>query len=69
MPVTSNMTVQHYYKLPEKERGKPPTKLDLRETSDLLYDFGIYATIPNFKSRAQLLQWRTSVIKGKLNGE
>lgn len=69
MATAANMTVQHYYKLDEKERSKPPTKLDLRETSDLLYDFGIYKDIPNFKSRSQLLQWRKSVIKGKLNGE
>lgn len=66
MAATANMTVQHYYKLPEKERSKPPTKLDLRETSDLLYDFGIYATIPNFKSRSQLYEWRREVIRNKL---
>lgn len=66
MAATANMTVQHYYKLPEKERAKPPTKLDLRETSDLLYDFGIYATIPNFKSRSELYEWRREVIRHKL---
>lgn len=68
MAATANMTVQHYYKLDEKERSKPPTKLDLRETRDLLYDFGICIAIPNFESRSQLLQWRKSVIKRKLNG-
>ena len=66
MAATANMTVQHYYKLPEKERAKPPTKLDLRETSDLLYDFGIYATIPDFRSRSQLYEWRREVIRNKL---
>ena len=69
MSATTNMTVQHYYKLDEEERSKPPTKLDLRETSDLLYDFGICVAIPDFRSRSQPLQWRKSVIKGKLNGE
>ena len=66
MAVSTNMTVQHYYKLSEEERSKPPTKLDLRETSDLLYDFGIYATIPNFKSKSQLYEWRREVIRNKL---
>lgn len=69
MAAVQNLTVQHYYKLDECERGKAPTKLDLQETSNLLYDFGIYATIPEFKSKFQLLQWRSSVIKGKLNKE
>ena len=67
MAAIQNLTVQHYYKLDECERSKAPTKLDLKETSDLLYDFGIYATIPNFRSRSQLLQCRASVIKEKLN--
>ena len=66
MPATANMTVQHYYKLDEKERSKPPTKLDLRETKDLLYDFGIHKDIPNFKSRSQLYEWRREVIRNKL---
>lgn len=61
-----NMTVQHYYKLPEKERGKPPTKIDIRETRDLFYGFGIHRDIPDFESRSQLLQWRKGVIKDKL---
>lgn len=66
MAATTNMTVQNYYKLSEEERSKPPTKLDLRETSDLLYDFGIYATIPNFRSRSQLYEWRREVIRNRL---
>ena len=66
MPSTANMTVQHYYKLDEKERSKPPTKLDLRETRDLLYDFGICVAIPDFRSRSQLYEWRREVIRNKL---
>lgn len=66
MPVSINMTVQHYYKLDEEERSKPPTKLDLRETSDLLYDFGICVVIPNFRSRSQLYEWRREVIRNRL---
>lgn len=66
MPSTANMTVQHYYKLSEEERSKPPTKLDLRETRDLLYDFGICVAIPNFRSRSQLYEWRRKVIRNKL---
>ena len=66
MPSTANMTVQHYYKLSEEERSKPPTKLDLRETSDLLYDFGICVAIPDFRSRSQLYEWRRKVIRNKL---
>lgn len=66
MPSTANMTVQHYYKLSEEERSKPPTKLDLRETSDLLYDFGICVAIPDFRSRSQLYEWRRRVIRNKL---
>ena len=66
MAATTNMTVQHYYKLSEEERSKPPTKLDLRETSDLLYDFGIYFAIPDFRSRSQLYEWRREVIRNRL---
>lgn len=66
MPSTANMTVQHYYKLSEEERSKPPTKLDLRETRDLLYDFGICVAIPDFRSRSQLYEWRREVIRNKL---
>ena len=66
MAVSTNMTVQYYYKLDEKERSKPPTKLDLRETSDLLYDFGILKDIPDFRSRSQLYEWRREVIRNKL---
>lgn len=66
MTVSTNMTVQHYYKLSEEERSKPPTKLDLRETSDLLYDFGICVAIPDFRSRSQLYEWRRKVIRNKL---
>ena len=66
MAATTNLTVQHYYKLNECERSKAPTKLDLQETTNLLYDFGIYATIPNFKSRSQLYEWRKRVIRNKL---
>ena len=66
MSSTANMTVQHYYKLSEEERSKPPTKLDLRETSDLLYDFGICVAIPDFRSRSQLYEWRRKVIRNKL---
>ena len=66
MAATANMTVQHYYKLPEKERSEPPTKLDLRETSDLLYDFVICVAIPDFRSRSQLYEWRRRVIRNKL---
>jgi len=66
MAATTNLTVQHYYKLNECERSKAPTKLDLQETTNLLYDFGIYATIPNFQTRSQLYEWRRRVIKNKL---
>lgn len=66
MAVTQNLTVQHYYKLDECERGKAPTKLDLQETTNLLYDFGIYATIPNFQTRSQLYEWRREVIRNRL---
>ena len=66
MAATTNMTVQHYYKLSEEERSKPPTKLDLRETSDLLYDFGICVAIPDFRSRSQLYEWRREVIRNRL---
>ena len=66
MAVTQNLTVQHYYKLDECERSKPPTKLDLRETSDLLYDFGICVAIPDFRSRSQLYEWRREVIRNRL---
>lgn len=66
MAVTQNLTVQHYYKLDECERGKAPTKLDLRETSDLLYDFGICVAIPDFRSKSQLYEWRREVIRNKL---
>ena len=61
-----NLTVQYYYKIDEKDRAKPPAKIDLEETSNLLYDFGIYATIPSFQSRAQLYEWRNRVIREKL---
>ena len=66
MAATTNLTVQHYYKPNECERSKAPTKLDLQETTNLLYDFGIYATIPNFQTRSQLYEWRRSIIQKKL---
>lgn len=61
-----NLTVQYYYKINEKDRTKPPTEIDIEETQNLLYDFGIYATIPNFKTRSQLYEWRNRVIMEKL---
>ena len=66
MAAVQNLTVQHYYKLDECERDKAPTKLDLQETRNLLYDFGIYATIPEFKTRSELYEWRREVIRNKL---
>ena len=66
MAATTNLTVQHYYKLSESERCKPPTKTDIRETRDLFYDFGIHRDIPDFESRSQLYEWRRRVIRNKL---
>ena len=66
MAVTMNIPVHHYYKMNKCERSKSPTKLDLQETRNLLYDFGIYATIPDLQTRSQLYDWRRAVIKGKL---
>ena len=66
MAATQNLTVQQYYKLSEKERKNSPTKLDIQETMNILYDFGIHKEIPDFETRSQLYEWRRKVIRNKL---
>ena len=47
-------------------RGQAPTKADIKETIDLLGDFGIHATLPEFENKRQMYSWRKAEIKNKL---
>lgn len=50
----------------EKGRAERPTKADIKETVDLLGDFGIHTTLPEFENRKQMYSWRKAEIKNKL---
>lgn len=61
-----NKEVEALIKPDEKGRMERPTSDDIKETIDLLSDFGIHTSIPEFQSRRQMYGWRRQEIKNKL---
>lgn len=61
-----NKEIEMLTKADEAGRKERPTVADIKETIDLLGDFGIHATLPEFESRGQMYSWRKAAIKNRL---
>lgn len=60
---------REYFTARREFYSSPPTKSDYGKTMSLFHDFGINVrdiTIPDFKTRNQLYNWRTNYIKEHL---
>ena len=60
------------YKTRRAYFSSPPTRFDYGKTMSLFHDFGMdirNITIPKFKTKNQLYNWRTNRIKEHLSNE
>ena len=46
---------------------QPPTKIDIKNTKELFSDFGIDKTIPEFKTKNDLYNWRDRLIRSAVS--
>lgn len=48
----------------KKTEHLPPTTGDIKETKILLRDLNIKKDIPEFKTKAELYNWRSRIVRG-----
>lgn len=52
-----------YGSIVKRKDMQPPTKTDIKNTKELFSDFGIDKTIPEFKTKNDLYNWRDRLIR------